>query len=260
MVKSSSTFHAPVFTSYNACMKTILVINDSSLLRDFLEKQLTEYGFNVIQAINGLDGWSKIRQQRPDLVIMDLMMEDVDAGTRLVREIKALAPGIPVFMLSSTGDYLDRAVDTSELGFQGVFQKPIDPKILLRLLRAKLGRPPADGDPDGGGAARVVRLHGQLVPRRGSRHGGDPQGGLLRVTGSAGPPCLGRGHDAVHVDRRAEGVARRGPCPERQRVVTRREQAHEKDLGIGRQKGRSQKGHEKQAQIAFEHGDYKMRS
>ena len=52
-------------------MKSLLVINDSSLLRDFLEKQLSEYGFKVSVAINGLDGWGKIRQTRPDLIIMD---------------------------------------------------------------------------------------------------------------------------------------------------------------------------------------------
>ena len=68
-------------------------------------------------------------------------MEDVDAGTRLLREMKALDPKIPVFMLSSTGDYMHQSIDTDQLGLQGVFQKPIDPKILLRLLRAKLGRP-----------------------------------------------------------------------------------------------------------------------
>jgi DNA-binding response OmpR family regulator len=123
----------------------ILCVDDDPDILASLRVVLESDGYAVETARNGREGLSEFGRAKPDLVILDLMMEDVDAGTRLLREMKAIAPDIPVFLLSSTGNYMHQAVDTSELGLQGVFQKPIDPKILLRLLRAKLGRPPADG-------------------------------------------------------------------------------------------------------------------
>jgi len=122
----------------------ILCVDDDPDVLASLRVVLESDGYRVETARSGKEGLREFGRTRPDLVIMDLMMEDVDAGTRLVREINALAPGVPVYMLSSTGDYLDKAVDVNELGFQGVFQKPVDPKILLRLLRVKLVRPPVD--------------------------------------------------------------------------------------------------------------------
>jgi DNA-binding response OmpR family regulator len=123
----------------------ILCVDDDPDVLASLRVVLESDGYVVETARSGKEGLREFGRTKPDLVIVDLMMEDVDAGTRLAKEMKAQDPGVPVFMLSSTGDYLNKAADTSELGFQGVFQKPIDPKILLRLLRAKLGRPPADG-------------------------------------------------------------------------------------------------------------------
>jgi two-component system chemotaxis response regulator CheY len=65
-------------------------------------------------------------------------MEEIDAGTRALKEMQAIDGKVPICLLSSTGDYLQGATDTSELGLAGVFQKPVDPKILLGHLRAKL--------------------------------------------------------------------------------------------------------------------------
>ena len=68
-------------------MKTILVVNDSTPLRAFLEKQLSEYGFNVIQAIDGLDGWTKIRRDEPDLIIMDYFLSR-KSSTEILKSIE----------------------------------------------------------------------------------------------------------------------------------------------------------------------------
>jgi CheY-like chemotaxis protein len=122
----------------------ILCVDDDPDVLASLRVVLESDGYIVETARSGKEGLAEFERKKPDLVILDLMMEDVDAGTRFVRELKEYHPHVPVFLLSSTGDYLDKAADTGAMGFQGVFQKPIDPKILLRLLRAKLGRPPAD--------------------------------------------------------------------------------------------------------------------
>ena len=66
------------------------------------------------------------------------MMESVDAGNNFAKEMKLLNNIAPVYMLSSVGDSLASNVDFSELGLNGVFQKPIDIKTLLKTLEIKL--------------------------------------------------------------------------------------------------------------------------
>jgi two-component system, chemotaxis family, chemotaxis protein CheY len=68
------------------------------------------------------------------------MMEEVDSGTNLVKEIKALGPTPPIYMLSSVGDGLNLSTDYSQLGLSGVLQKPINPQVLLSTLKARLGK------------------------------------------------------------------------------------------------------------------------
>jgi DNA-binding response OmpR family regulator len=55
-------------------MKKILLIDESPLFRDYLTKKLSEQRFEVIQAVNGLDGGLKLRSELPDLVIMDYFL------------------------------------------------------------------------------------------------------------------------------------------------------------------------------------------
>jgi CheY-like chemotaxis protein len=75
---------------------------------------------------------------QPDLILVDLMMEEVDAGTNFVKELKALGNTRPVYMLSSVGDALTLSTDYAALGLAGVLQKPISPAVLKSTLRARL--------------------------------------------------------------------------------------------------------------------------
>jgi len=79
------------------------------------------------------------KDAQPDLVIVDLMMEEVDAGTQFVKEVKAMGHKTPIYMLSSVGDNLSMTTDYTNLGLDGVLQKPIDPQTLLNILKSKLG-------------------------------------------------------------------------------------------------------------------------
>ena len=67
------------------------------------------------------------------------MMEEVDAGMLLVKELKAAGAHIPVFLLSSVGDALSQERATEELGVAAVLQKPIRGETLLGILRSHLG-------------------------------------------------------------------------------------------------------------------------
>ena len=115
-------------------MKSILVINDSSLLRDFLEKQLTEYGFTVLQAINGLDGWGKIRQQRPDLIIMDYYLTRKSSMEILkAMEQDPNVADIPVIMTIATLDK-KQVMEIARLGVKKILNKPVRIDALLAAL------------------------------------------------------------------------------------------------------------------------------
>ena len=119
----------------------ILCVDDDPDILISLKIVLESGGYAVVTAADGKAGVQAFIESRPDLVLLDLMMEEIDAGTRALKEMRTIDRKVPVYLLSSTGDYLQGATDTSELGLAGVFQKPVDPNILLRLLRAKL-KPP----------------------------------------------------------------------------------------------------------------------
>jgi DNA-binding response OmpR family regulator len=116
----------------------ILVIDDDAEIRDSLEIILAANDYAVATAATASEGLQVYRQRAPDLLIIDLMMEEIDSGTNLARELKAMGNSAPVYMLSSTGDSLTHAVDYHELGLDGVFQKPVKPDALLSVLAAKL--------------------------------------------------------------------------------------------------------------------------
>ena len=119
----------------------ILLVDDDQDLLDSLRLVLEKNGYHVIEALTAEEGLGVYKKDKPDLIIVDLMMEEVDAGTVLVKELKALGATEPIYMLSSMGDSLTSATPYSELGLSGVFQKPIDFNSLLTILREKLGQP-----------------------------------------------------------------------------------------------------------------------
>jgi len=118
----------------------ILCVDDDQDTLDILRVALESGGFKVVEALTGEQGLKKFKAEKPDLLIVDLMMEEVDTGTRFVTSLRALGNAAPVFLLSSVGDSLSQQTDYSDIGLAGVFQKPIDPKTLLMTVKAKLPR------------------------------------------------------------------------------------------------------------------------
>ena len=120
-------------------MKTILVVNDSTPLRAFLEKQLSEYGFNVIQAINGLDGWTKIRRDEPDLIIMDYFLSR-KSSTEILKSIEKdpNIDDIPVVMTISKLEK-QQIMAIAKMGVKKILGKPVRIDALLSAIAELLG-------------------------------------------------------------------------------------------------------------------------
>ncbi|MEZ4651177.1 MAG: response regulator [Candidatus Eisenbacteria bacterium] len=117
-----------------------LCVDDDPDVLTYLQVLLEAEGFTFASADCAEDGLIAFRKLRPDVLIIDMMMEEVDAGTGLVRDLRAEGNEAPVFMLSSVGDNLSYTLDANALGLAGVFQKPLRKEQLLSVLRAKVGR------------------------------------------------------------------------------------------------------------------------
>jgi DNA-binding response OmpR family regulator len=116
----------------------ILIVDDDPDILDTFRLILEKHDYVMVGAETAEDGLREYKEKKPDLIIVDLMMEEVDSGTGLVRDLQALGNQAPVYMLSSIGDSLHASTDYVELGLSGIFQKPINSETLLTTLRMKL--------------------------------------------------------------------------------------------------------------------------
>jgi len=116
----------------------ILCIDDDPDILSFLEIVLEAEGYIYAGAESAEEGLRVYKETEPDFIILDLMMEEVDAGTSFVKDLRLLENTAPIYMLSSVGDNLNMTTDYTSLGLAGVFQKPIAKEQLLAVLKAKL--------------------------------------------------------------------------------------------------------------------------
>jgi hydrogenase maturation protease len=119
--------------------KTILIIDDDPDIRKATRIVLESAGFVVGEASTGEEGLKTAQKIEPDVILLDLMMETVDAGSKVSTQLKEGGFTAPIFLLSSVGDAVRYNIDAQELGLAGIFQKPIDHKTLLSTLKAELG-------------------------------------------------------------------------------------------------------------------------
>lgn len=116
----------------------ILYLDDDQDFLDSMRVILEANQYVMVEANSAEQGLKVYKESHPDLIIVDLMMEEVDAGTSFVKELQALGNKAPIYMLSSVGDSMSISTDYAQLGLSGVLQKPIDPDGLLAILRTKL--------------------------------------------------------------------------------------------------------------------------
>ena len=116
-------------------MKSILVVDDEKDVRDFLADLLSDEGYSVRQAANGVEAMDMIKNGKPDLILLDLLMPK-ETGTDLYRKIHRRKEygSVPVIVISGLpGRYV--AVSKSV----PVFDKPIDEDGLLAAIKKTIG-------------------------------------------------------------------------------------------------------------------------
>ena len=118
--------------------KKILVIDDDQDIIESISAVLKSEGYKVFTATNGKDGFDKFKNEKPDLVLSDMMMEKVDAGIKVAELIKKEDKNALVYLLSSIGNATEANTSVNQLGFSGVFQKPVDPATLKDQVKKAL--------------------------------------------------------------------------------------------------------------------------
>ena len=176
-------------------MATILVVDDELGIRALLSEILTDEGHTVELAENAAQARQVRESLRPDLVLLDIWMPDVD-GVTLLKEWSAGGQlSMPVIMMSGHGT-IDTAVEATKYGASAFLEKPITLQKLLRAVEQALVKP----------AQRLAAALGTTRNNNNSNHPGEGYAGPHHLQHHAGDPGHGSGA--------AIGTAPEGPRAE----------------------------------------------
>ncbi len=124
--------------------ETILIADDEANIRDLARMYLEKEGFKVLSVNNGLQALAQIKQSRPALLVLDLMMPEMD-GWEVCRQVR-IESDLPILMLTARDDDIDKIVGL-EMGADDYLTKPFNPRELVARVRAILRRAGSGADP-----------------------------------------------------------------------------------------------------------------
>ncbi|HLM08343.1 MAG TPA: response regulator transcription factor [Thermoleophilaceae bacterium] len=124
----------------------LLLVEDDRSLRDALRRALGLAGYEVLSAAGGQEALTQVAVARPDAVVLDIGLPDID-GLEVCRRLRAAGNRLPVLMLTAR-DAVDDRIDGLDAGADDYVVKPFDVGELKARLRALLRRSLGEGDPD----------------------------------------------------------------------------------------------------------------
>ena len=128
--------------------KKILIVEDEQDILQLVKHYLEKEGFRPVTAMNGLDALKRVKEDKPDLVVLDLMLPHMD-GLEVCKRLRAVPDTsmLPIIMLTAKAEESDTIVGL-ELGADDYVTKPFSPKALVARVKAllrRIERAPADG-------------------------------------------------------------------------------------------------------------------
>jgi two-component system response regulator AtoC len=111
----------------------VLIADDESLIRQSLRMVLVQEGFEVAVAASGAEAWARFRDERPDIVLLDLVLGDAD-GLDLLRRMRGEAPDVKVLVISAHGS-IESAVTAMKLGGYDFIKKPFELEEVVAAVR-----------------------------------------------------------------------------------------------------------------------------
>jgi DNA-binding response OmpR family regulator len=119
-------------------VERVLVVDDDATVSDVVCRYLERAGYTVALAADGSTALAALREQRPHLVVLDLMLPGID-GLEVCRQMRAVASDLPVVMLTALGTEADRVLGL-ELGADDYVTKPFSPRELVLRVQSVLRR------------------------------------------------------------------------------------------------------------------------
>jgi two-component system OmpR family response regulator len=138
-------------------MPKILVVDDDAHIRQMVCFALAKSGFATVEAAHGRAALDLFARERPDLVVLDILMPEMD-GTEVCRRLRRTG-ATPIIFLSSKDDEVDRIIGL-ELGGDDYVTKPFSPRELVARVRAVLRRNAASAEAPAEGPKQLQ--HGKL--------------------------------------------------------------------------------------------------
>ena len=138
--------------------KKILIVDDEPQIVEICRDYLKAAGYETVTASNGSQALALARREKPDLIVLDLMMPEMD-GLDVTREIRR-ASDVPIIMLTARVEETDKLIGL-ELGADDYITKPFSPRELVARIRVVLHRVVnfPDGDTIRAGSVELDRAH-----------------------------------------------------------------------------------------------------
>jgi DNA-binding response OmpR family regulator len=154
-------------------LKKVLIVEDDRKIQSYLSMYCEAEGWQTLSSWDGLEGWQMFNREKPDFVLLDLMLPGID-GVELCRRIRAVS-AVPIIMVTARSEEIDRLLGLA-VGADDYVLKPFSPREVVARMKAIMRR--VEGDLQPGSvvpqvqigalvldpAAREVRYSGQVVP------------------------------------------------------------------------------------------------
>ena len=118
--------------------KNILIVDDAAFMRMMIKDILTKNGYNVVaEAENGLKAIDKYNETKPDLVLMDITMPEMD-GLQALKKIKGADSGAKIIMCSAMGQQA-MVIDSIQSGAKDFIVKPFQAERVIEAVKKVIG-------------------------------------------------------------------------------------------------------------------------
>ncbi|MBC1919252.1 response regulator transcription factor [Listeria booriae] len=142
-------------------MTKILVVDDESSIVTLLQFNIEKAGFDVVTAEDGRTGYELALTEKPDLIVLDLMLPEMD-GIEVCKQLRQDKVETPILMLTAKDDELDKIIGL-ELGADDYLTKPFSPREVVARIKAILRR----------SAGKSAEVETEVAPKEKALHVGD---------------------------------------------------------------------------------------
>ena len=114
--------------------RKILIADDDYDITAAMLSMLQSRGHDVVTAETGEEAVVKFSEFRPDIILLDMMMENFNSGITACKKIRETDKDVKIYLISAVGNETTDLHEALEMGFNGVMSKPVTPKDLLDII------------------------------------------------------------------------------------------------------------------------------